>query len=205
MRSLVLASGGIDSLVALYDTLIIPRSEVHLLYVDYGQNNRHLEEKCVEQWSCISGVTKLHKSLLLLPYHDPAYVKPADIFMHVPWRNLNLIAKAAVYAKQLQCDEIVVGMHSSDYDEYFDCRPNFINAVSDVLALGDPEPIILVTPNLYHTKAQVVEKGIDFKIDFSMTWTCYKAGPKSCGECAACIGRKAAFAVNGVIDPLEGN
>ena len=37
---------------------------------------------------------------------------------------------------------------------------------------------------------------------YQYSYTCYNGGEKQCGECPACQERKAAFAANGVEDPV---
>ena len=51
------------------------------------------------------------------------------------------------------------------------------------------------------SKADVVKKGLDLKVPFELTWSCYEGGEKPCGTCGTCIDRAKAFAANGVKDP----
>lgn len=51
-------------------------------------------------------------------------------------------------------------------------------------------------------KNAILKKGLELKVDYSDTWTCYKGGEKACGRCGACRERLEAFANNGIIDPL---
>ncbi len=52
------------------------------------------------------------------------------------------------------------------------------------------------------TKADVVKKGMELKVPYELTWSCYEGGDKPCGKCGTCIDRKAAFEKNGLTDPI---
>ena len=52
------------------------------------------------------------------------------------------------------------------------------------------------------TKAGVVEWGLRLGVPYELTWSCYEGGDVQCGECGTCLDRKAAFAANGVEDPV---
>jgi len=199
--SLILASGGVDSLVAMAQT-IAERQEVRLLFVDYGQANVVREREAVRQWRSYPKVLSLEEYSMYLPVEKREYVDPVDSFYKIPWRNLMLIAIAAVHAHLRQCIKITVGVHKGDCPEYYDCRPEFFAAVDQALVLGDEKGLGLCLPNDALTKSEIVARGIELGVDFSKTWTCYTAGPKPCGSCAACAGRKIAFSNNKIEDPL---
>ena len=44
--------------------------------------------------------------------------------------------------------------------------------------------------------------GLRRGVPFELTWSCYDGGEKPCHKCGTCIDREAAFAANGVVDPL---
>ena len=52
------------------------------------------------------------------------------------------------------------------------------------------------------TKAEVVKIGLDLKVPYELTWSCYEGKDKPCGVCGTCIDRQEAFLKNGVTDPL---
>ena len=51
------------------------------------------------------------------------------------------------------------------------------------------------------TKAEVVKIGLELKVPYELTWSCYEGKDKPCGVCGTCIDRKEAFRLNGVEDP----
>jgi 7-cyano-7-deazaguanine synthase len=52
------------------------------------------------------------------------------------------------------------------------------------------------------TKAQIIARGADLDVDFSLTHSCYDPDPEggACGECDSCIIRKKGFERAGVAD-----
>lgn len=51
------------------------------------------------------------------------------------------------------------------------------------------------------TKSNIIRIGLDLKVPYKYTWSCYEGVEKPCGKCGICIDRKNAFALNGVEDP----
>ena len=51
-------------------------------------------------------------------------------------------------------------------------------------------------------KGEVVKTGLELKVPYELTWSCYEGKEKQCGKCGTCIDRKKAFEVNGVEDPV---
>jgi 7-cyano-7-deazaguanine synthase len=59
------------------------------------------------------------------------------------------------------------------------------------------------TPVIHMTKAQIIQRGIELGVDYSMTHSCYDPTPeeKACGQCDSCILRKKGFNEAGIKDP----
>jgi 7-cyano-7-deazaguanine synthase len=56
------------------------------------------------------------------------------------------------------------------------------------------------------TKAQIIKRGIELGVDYSLTLSCYDPGEsgRMCGRCDACLLRQKGFAENGLTDPALG-
>ena len=52
------------------------------------------------------------------------------------------------------------------------------------------------------TKAEVVKIGLELKVPYELTWSCYEGNERPCGTCGTCRDRQTAFLKNGIIDPL---
>ena len=55
------------------------------------------------------------------------------------------------------------------------------------------------------TKAQIIQKGIEFGIDYALTHSCYDPTPQglACSRCDSCILRKKGFKDAGIPDPTR--
>ena len=60
-------------------------------------------------------------------------------------------------------------------------------------------------PLIHMTKAEIIKKGVDLGVDFSLTHSCYDPSSDglACGECDSCIIRKQGFKEADIIDPTQ--
>lgn len=111
----------------------------------------------------------------------------------VPNRNMVMLAIAASIAVQRQHSTVAYAAHLDDQGVYPDCRPGFIHAMRDVLAVCDYKPIALFTPFAAMSKKEIIKLGRKMGLDYSMTWSCYTGGAEPCGTCGACSARQTAM------------
>jgi 7-cyano-7-deazaguanine synthase len=59
------------------------------------------------------------------------------------------------------------------------------------------------TPLIQLSKAQIIKKGMELGIDYSLTLSCYdpSSDGNACGHCDACLLRRKGFVEAGVADP----
>jgi 7-cyano-7-deazaguanine synthase len=59
-------------------------------------------------------------------------------------------------------------------------------------------------PLIRMTKAEIIKKGLELKLDFGLTWSCYdpQSGLLACGRCDSCHLRLKGFKEAGTIDPI---
>jgi 7-cyano-7-deazaguanine synthase len=130
---------------------------------------------------------------------------------YVPARNTIFLSFALAWAEVLGASDIFIGINALDYSGYPDCRPEFIEAFQRMAALGTKagvegkQKLIIHTPLINLSKAQIVRKGIELGVDYSLTMTCYDpvADGAACGQCDACLLRLKGFAENGMSDPAR--
>jgi len=213
MKSVVVLSGGLDSTTILYGEKRIAE-EVFAISFNYGQ--RHKKELDMAKATCeklgvshkiidLSCIKELVSNSCLTSDIEVPEGNYADENMKstvVPNRNMIMASIAIAYAINIGADEVVLGVHSGDHAIYPDCRPEFIEALQKVAEVCDYKKIIVRAPFLYNDKGQIIEKGLEWVVDYSLTWTCYKGLDKPCGKCGSCRERAEAFENNGVIDPL---
>lgn len=101
--------------------------------------------------------------------------------------------------------DIYIGVHADDGVNwaYPDCTPEFIGAMANAIYIGTYHRVRLRAPLQYDDKPAVVRKGLELKVNFEHTWSCYAGAEKHCGVCPTCRSRKEAFDLNGVKDPVE--
>jgi 7-cyano-7-deazaguanine synthase len=137
---------------------------------------------------------------------------------YVPARNTIFLSFALAWAEVLEAQDIFIGANAIDYSGYPDCRPQYLKAFEDMANLAtkaSAEGIFrfrINAPLLYMTKAEIIKKGIEVGIDYSITWSCYDpqnsqisyndTEPAPCGRCESCLFRAKGFRDAGIADPL---
>lgn len=223
MRAMVLASGGVDSTTCL--GLAVEkygRENVTALSIFYGQkHNKEIEAS--DRIAAYYGVEHIRLDLekifaysncSLLAHSDQEIpeeeyseqLKKTDgkpVSTYVPFRNGLFLSCAASIALSRGCQVIYYGAHSDDAagNAYPDCSDAFNQAMGQAIWLGSGKQLKIEAPFVTWTKAEVVKKGLELKVPYELTWSCYEGGEKPCGKCATCIDRAKAFAANGVEDP----
>jgi 7-cyano-7-deazaguanine synthase len=127
---------------------------------------------------------------------------------YVPARNTVFLALALGWAEVLGAHDIFIGVNVLDYSGYPDCRPEFVAAFERLASLATArgvqgERFRVHAPLQMMTKAQIIRRGVELGLDYSLTHSCYDPGPAGpCGRCDSCLLRAAGFAEAGVADPL---
>jgi 7-cyano-7-deazaguanine synthase len=213
-KTVIILSGGMDSTTLLYD-LISQGSEVTAITFDYGQRHR----KEIESAKATCKSLNAPQKIISLPiFREIAYSSCLTGDDTVPEghyaeesmrktvvhnRNMVLLSIAAAYALNIEASTLFYGAHAGDHTIYPDCRPEFVAAMREAFLICDWNPLILKAPYLFLTKGEIVKRGTDLGVDYSLTWTCYKGGERACGKCGSCTERLEAFTTAGRKDPLE--
>jgi 7-cyano-7-deazaguanine synthase len=71
-------------------------------------------------------------------------------------------------------------------------------------AVEGQQQLRIHTPLMQLSKAQIIQRGRELGVDFSLTHSCYDPGSdgSSCGQCDACLLRLKGFAEVGILDPI---
>lgn len=222
-KAIILSSGGIDSTTAM----AIAKSEGYSIYslsVKYGQ--RHSIELEAAQKVARFFNAKEHKIIQIdlrqfggsaltddieVPKHDNVdQINSKDIpVTYVPARNTIFLSYAMAWAEAIQASSIFIGVTAVDYSGYPDCRPEFINAFEKMANLATRTGVTgqttlkINTPLIKLSKSQIIQKGCELGVDYSLTISCYdpdKSGA-SCGKCDSCLHRIKGFKEAGISDP----
>jgi 7-cyano-7-deazaguanine synthase len=121
----------------------------------------------------------------------------------VPFRNGIMLAVAAGYAETIGAEAIVIAAHAGDHAIYPDCREGFMQAMGEAITQGTYARLSLLRPFIAWNKARIVQRGVELKIDYARTWSCYKGGDRHCGVCGTCVERREAFQLASVKDPTD--
>lgn len=130
---------------------------------------------------------------------------------YVPARNTIFLSFALAWAEVLGAFDIFVGVNALDYSGYPDCRPEYIEAFQTMANLAtkagveEQGKLTIHTPLIQLTKAQIIGRGLELGVDYSLTSTCYEPSPdgEACGQCDACLLRLKGFRENGMEDPTR--
>lgn len=224
MRALVLSSGGVDSTTCLGMAVEkFGADNVVSLSVSYGQKHtKELEAAVkvaefygVEHISIDLGLIFKFSNCSLLVHSDEeipheSYAKQLEktdgnpVSTYVPFRNGLFLSTAASIALLKDCDVIYYGAHADDAagNAYPDCSEVFNNAMNQAIYEGSGKKLHIEAPLVTWNKAAVVKKGLELKVPYELTWSCYEGGEKPCMQCGTCIDRMKAFELNGVKDPI---
>lgn len=222
-RAVVLLSGGLDSTT----TLAIAQSENYEAYAltfRYGQRHE-LEIEAARRVSAQFGVSRhiiaqidlrefggsALTSEMVVPKHRSTEEMAKEIpVTYVPARNTIFLSFALAWAEVLEAEAIFIGVNALDYSGYPDCRPEYVEAYERMARLATKagvegrQQLKIHTPLINLSKAEIIKRGIELGVDYSLTVTCYdpSAVGEACGECDACRLRLKGFAENGIIDPV---
>lgn len=141
---------------------------------------------------------------------------------YVPMRNTIFLSLAAAYlesrvlyaieAEGVPATEVgasvYIAANALDYSGYPDCRPEFYEQARLAFGFGSKlwteygVPLMVETPILHLSKAEIAALGTSFGAPLEYTWSCYEGGELPCGLCDSCILRAKGFAKAGIVDPL---
>ena len=223
-KAVVLSSGGLDSTTVM----AIVKNEGYALYsLSFSYGQRHKIE--LEAAKKVAEIFDVEKHLVInldlnkiggsaltdsidVPKNRNNKTVSTDIpITYVPARNTIFLSFALAWAEVLKSSDIFTGVNAIDYSGYPDCRPEYIEAFENMANLATKTGvkgltrIKINTPLLNMSKAQIIKKGIELGVDYSLTHSCYDPDPEgvACGRCDSCILRKNGFKEAGVKDPTK--
>ena len=218
-RAVILLSGGLDSATVL----AIAKSEGYDCYTisfDYGQRHRAelsasallskqlgaITHKVINIDLTAIGGSALTDSSIDVPHEHHEGIPVT----YVPARNTVFMSIALGWAEVLEAEAIFVGVNAVDYSGYPDCRPDYIAAFEKMANLAtksgvEGHPLKIATPLIDLSKQDIVRRGIELGVDYSLTVSCYQADEmgRACGECDSCRFRRQGFEQAGIKDPTR--
>jgi 7-cyano-7-deazaguanine synthase len=209
-RAVVLLSGGVDSST----TLALARSEGYECYAisfDYGQRHAIELDAAQRVVEALGAAKHLVIKVNMRDIGGSALTDNIDVpksetvsssdeipVTYVPARNTIFLSFALGWAEVLGAEDIFIGANAVDYSGYPDCRPEYLKAFEDMANLATKEPVEgkmhfrIRAPLVKLTKAEIIRKGRELGLDYSLTWSCYDPQPDGtpCGRCDSCLIRE---------------
>jgi 7-cyano-7-deazaguanine synthase len=223
-KAIVLLSGGLDSATIL----AIAKSQgfdCYAMSFHYGQ--RHdVEILCAYHVAKNLGVADfVITDIDLRPFGGSALTGDLGIpkgrsqaemtrgipITYVPARNTIFLSYALAWAEVLGAGDIFIGVNALDYSGYPDCRPEYIESFEKMANLATKVGVEgtvrfkIHTPLIRMTKAEIIRKGLELGVEYSLTNSCYDPSSlgEACGKCDACQLRLQGFAEVGGVDPAK--
>ena len=216
--AVVLLSGGLDSATVLAYA-INQGYECHTISFDYGQRHR-AELNAAKRLSNTLGA-KSHRVMNMdMRAIGGSALTDSNIDVpisgveedqipvtYVPARNTVFLSYALGLAEVLEAQRIFIGVNAVDYSGYPDCRPEYIAAFETMANLAtkagiEGQKMIIDTPLIDLTKAEIIQLGVENGVDYGLTVSCYQADSegRACGVCDSCRLRKQGFIDAGIED-----
>ena len=223
-HAVVLLSGGLDSATSL----AIARDMgfvCHALSFDYGQRHGVELAAAAAVASAMGAVEHRVVKIDLSAaggFGHSALTDDIDVPMdrdvtdgipetYVPARNTIFLSIALGFAEVVGAYDIFIGVNAVDYSGYPDCRPEFIEAFETLANLATAAGVegdrafVIHAPLVTMTKAQIISRGRELGVDYSLTHSCYCPADDgaACGHCDSCRLRAAGFAAAEIPDPTR--
>ena len=221
--AVVLLSGGIDSATTL---AIANRAKFDLYVLSFFYGQRHRFE--LEAAKKISKIMNVKEHLILdidlrsiggsaltddiaVPKNrSNREMRNSIPVTYVPARNTIFLSFALAWAEVRHSQNIFIGVNALDYSGYPDCRLEYIKSFESMANLATKSGlegfhIKIHTPLIQMTKSEIIKKGIELGVDFSLTHSCYDPNSegRACGKCDSCLIRKKGFKETGIPDPIN--
>lgn len=121
---------------------------------------------------------------------------------YVPARNLLFLAQMASLQDASGPAVLWLGVHHDDHTGYPDCRPEFVEAADQAVCLGTQHELRVRAPFVHWSKADIIRWGLEHRVPYELTHSCYQGRRPACGVCDTCQARLRAFAAAGAADPI---
>ena len=199
-KAICILSGGMDSTLASY----IAKNngyEIIAIHFNYGQRT---QQKELEAFRKICDDLEVHnKYEINLPFFsdigasaltDSSIDVPTNgiedgvPITYVPFRNGIFLSIATAIAEKENATALFIGVVQEDSSGYPDCTDTFISKMQNAMNQGTKEAtkLIIHTPLVHLTKAQIVQQSLNLNVPLEHTWSCYQNSDKACGVCDSC-------------------
>ncbi len=224
-NSIILCSGGLDSVVAAYK-IKDSYDKLKFLFFDYGQRAVKEEELCSKEIAnkLKAGFIKVDLQWLGkisgAALNNPGRYKETTekdlknagkeiLNWWVPCRNSVFLINALAFAeskflKNKERYDIIIGLKNEGQEHMKDTTQDFIKKINELAEEGTHHGgYKVLAPLIKLDKTEVIKLGVELNVPFELTYSCYvesKNGLTHCGKCLNCMLRKKSFYWSGVKD-----
>lgn len=214
-KSIILLSGGLDSLVSLG----VAKEEYNIqlaLTFDYGQKSLNQE---VDASKKIANYYNIKHEIIELPFlksiTNTALVSDKDVpiddlktensakAVWVPNRNGLFLNIAASYADSYEYTHILFGANKEESATFPDNSQEFVNAITKSFEYSTMVQTKVVAPLISYNKNDIVRIALEHSIPLELARSCYNNGEINCGICESCIRLKSALRYNDANEYIE--
>ena len=212
MKSIILLSAGLDSLVSLG----LKKAEFNIdlaLTFDYGQKSaqdeisasekicRHyqIEHKVIE----LDFLKNITNNSLVTDKELPKGIQKNSKSVWVPNRNGLFLNIAASFADSYGYDYILIGANKEEAGTFPDNTKEFIDRINSEFEYSTMVKPKVIAPLINYVKNDIVKIALQNNIPLELVMSCYKGGGKHCGECESCTRLKNALEYNNAQRYLE--
>lgn len=214
-RSIILLSGGLDSLVSLG----VAKEEYNIqlaLTFDYGQKSLKQE---VEASKKITEFYEITHKIIELPFlksiTNTALVSNEEVptndlktkdsakAVWVPNRNGLFLNIAASYADSYEYTHVLFGANKEESATFPDNSQEFVNAITNSFKYSTMVQTKVVAPLISYNKNDIVRIALEHSIPLELARSCYNNGEINCGICESCIRLKSALQFNNANEYIE--
>ncbi len=206
-RSVILLSGGLDSVVSLACTKETLNIDLALTF-DYGQRSAAQEIEAAQKISDFFNIN--HKTInldWLNKITNTALVNQAESLpdlglnnldnkektgssaqkVWVPNRNGLFLNIAACFADSFSYTHIVFGANKEEATTFPDNSAEFVDKINDSLDCSTLAKPKVVAPLVKYSKVDIVKLAVEHKAPLGLIRSCYTSDEKHCGQCESCL------------------
>ncbi len=214
-KSIILLSGGLDSLVCLGAVKDEYNIELALTF-DYGQKSVEQEisasKKLAEYYGINHEIIELPflKSITKTAIVDEKDIPENELYTEysakavwVPNRNGLFLNVAASYADTYNFTHIIFGANKEEAITFPDNSREFTEVITSCFehsTLCNPK---VVAPLISMNKNDIVKLALDKSMPLELTRSCYNKVEKNCGKCESCKHLKEALEFNGATSYIK--
>ena len=204
-KSIILLSGGLDSLVSL--GLCKEKYNVTLaLTFDYGQKSAVQEieasRKICEYYGLVHKVIRLDwlkeitNTALVSDEDVPQGIQEDSKAVWVPNRNGLFLNIAGSFADAENFDYILIGANKEEAENFSDNTEEFIARINAEFEYSTTKQPQVLAPLINYDKNDIVKQALDNSLPLELLFSCYQSGKKNCGTCESCTRLKRALVAN---------